>query len=136
MRDLSGISEELNILNLYLTNKQNIVAFYIFGSYGTKYQNTKSDIDFAALYDGITSLQEELMLEVKLSDIFKRDDIDVVNLNKAHIALQHNVLYTGELLYCSDNLKLSNFKEHVFNIYGDYGITLKFLYDDYIEGMI
>lgn len=42
----------------------------------------------------------------------------------------------GELLYCSDNLKLSNFKEHVFNIYGDYGITLKFLYDDYIEGMI
>jgi hypothetical protein len=30
---------------------------------------------------------------------------------------------------------LADFKEKVFNIYGDYGIVLKKFYDDYQEGL-
>ena len=135
MRDLKGIEKELEELKVYLSYDLNIIALYIFGSYGTEEQDERSDIDFAVLYDRNVSLEEELELEVKISDIFQRDDIDVINLNKAPINLQHNVIYTGDLIYCSDEVKLADFKEKVFNIYGDYGITLKFFHDDYLKGM-
>ncbi|MEN6514861.1 MAG: nucleotidyltransferase domain-containing protein [Fervidobacterium sp.] len=135
MRDLKGIEKELEELKVYLSYDLNIIALYIFGSYGTEEQDERSDIDFAVLYDRNVSLEEELELEVKISDIFQRDDIDVINLNKASINLQHNVIYTGDLIYCSDEVKLADFKEKVFNIYGDYGITLKFFHDDYLKGL-
>ncbi|HOA16892.1 MAG TPA: nucleotidyltransferase domain-containing protein [Fervidobacterium sp.] len=135
MRDLKGIEKELEELKVYLSYDLNIIALYIFGSYGTEEQDERSDIDFAVLYDRNVSLEEELELEVKISDIFQRDDIDVINLNKAPINLQHNVIYTGDLIYCSDEVKLADFKEKVFNIYGDYGITLKFFHDDYLKGL-
>ncbi|HOP23929.1 MAG TPA: nucleotidyltransferase domain-containing protein [Defluviitoga sp.] len=136
MRNLKNVEKEINELILYLSKNSNVIAFFIFGSFGTQYQNQNSDIDFAILYDKDVTLKEELMLEVKISEIFKRDDIDVVNLNKAPINLQHRVIYTGDLLYCRDKIKLADFKERVFKFYGDYGITLKFFYEDYLKGLI
>ena len=136
MRNLKNVEKEIDELILYLSKNSNVIAFFIFGSFGTQYQNQNSDIDFAILYDKDVTLKEELMLEVKISEIFKRDDIDVVNLNKAPINLQHRVIYTGDLLYCSDKIKLADFKEKVFKFYGDYGITLKFFYEDYLKGLI
>jgi len=133
MRNLKNVEKEIDELILYLSKNSNVIAFFIFGSFGTQYQNQNSDIDFAILYDKDVTLKEELMLEVKISEIFKRDDIDVVNLNKAPINLQHRVIYTGDLLYCSDKIKLADFKEKVFKFYGDYGITLKFFYEDYLK---
>ena len=133
MRNLKNVEKEINELILYLSKNSNVIAFFIFGSFGTQYQNQNSDIDFAILYDKDVTLKEELMLEVKISEIFKRDDIDVVNLNKAPINLQHRVIYTGDLLYCRDKIKLADFKERVFKFYGDYGITLKFFYEDYLK---
>lgn len=135
MRNLSLIQNEISTINSYLQKNSNIIALYIFGSYGTAYYNKFSDIDFAVLYDKIPTLDEELALEIYISDILKRDDVDVVNLNKAPISLKHNVIYTGDLLYCKDDIKLADFKEYVFNVYGDYGITLKYFYNDYIKGL-
>ncbi|WP_026486308.1 type VII toxin-antitoxin system MntA family adenylyltransferase antitoxin [Caldanaerobius polysaccharolyticus] len=135
MRNLSLIQNEISAINSCLQKNPNIIALYIFGSYGTAYYNKFSDIDFAVLYDKIPTLDEELALEIYISDILKRDDVDVVNLNKAPINLKHNVIYTGDLLYCKDDIKLADFKEYVFNVYGDYGITLKYFYDDYIKGL-
>lgn len=136
MRNLKAIEKEINRLIAYLSNKHNIIAFYIFGSFGTEHKKESSDIDFAVLYSQNTSLKEDLILEVKISEIFNRDDIDIINLNKSPINLQHSIIYTGDLLYCSDPIQLSDFKEKVFKFYGDYGITLKFFYDDYLKGMI
>ena len=133
MRNLKNVEKEIDELILYLSKNSNVIAFFIFGSFGTQYQNQNSDIDFAILYDKDVTFKEELMLELKISEIFKRDDIDVVNLNKAPINLQHRVIYTGDLLYCSDKIKLADFKEKVFKFYGDYGITLKFFYEDYLK---
>jgi len=87
------------------------------------------------LYKDRPSLFEELEIESDISQIFHRDDIDVVNLNKAPIDMSHQVLYTGDLLFCRDEILLADFKEKVFNIYGDYGIVLKKFYDDFQEGL-
>lgn len=134
-RSLENIKEKIQELTAFIRQKENIIALYIFGSYGTKYQHLSSDMDFAVLFKDRLSLYEELELESDISQIFKRDDIDIVNLNKAPIDISHQVLYTGDLLFCKDEILLADFKERVFNIYGDYGIVLKKFYDDYQEGL-
>lgn len=134
-RSLENIKEKMQELTTYIKQNKNIIALYIFGSYGTKYQHVNSDLDFAILYKDRPSLFEELEIESDISQIFHRDDIDVVNLNKAPIDMSHQVLYTGDLLFCRDEILLADFKEKVFNIYGDYGIVLKKFYDDFQEGL-
>lgn len=134
-RSLENIKDKMQELTTYIKQNKNIIALYIFGSYGTKYQHENSDLDFAILYKDRPSLFEELEIESDISQIFHRDDIDVVNLNKAPIDMSHQVLYTGDLLFCRDEILLADFKEKVFNIYGDYGIVLKKFYDDFQEGL-
>ncbi|WKV10282.1 nucleotidyltransferase domain-containing protein [Thermoanaerobacterium sp. CMT5567-10] len=135
MRNLTNIKKQIDLLVDYVKENHNILALYIFGSYGTEYQNENSDIDFAVLYERMPSLNDELSLEVKFSEILGTDDIDLINLNKASLEFKHKVIYTGDLLYCRDYLKLADFKENVFKFYGDYGITMKFFYDDYLKGL-
>lgn len=134
-RNLKVIETKIQRLKSYAEKNENIVAVYIFGSYGTKHQHFSSDMDFAVLFKESVTLFEELEIESDISQIFERDDIDLVNLNKAAIDISHQVLYTGDLLFCRDEILLADFKEKVFNIYGDYGIVLKKFYDDYLEGM-
>jgi hypothetical protein len=76
-----------------------------------------------------------LCLEADICKILQRDDVDVINLNSSSIDIQFQVISTGDLLYCSNELLLADFKERVFNIYGDYGYTLKRFYNDYEEGL-
>ena len=134
-RNLQVIETKIQRLKSYAEKNENIVAVYIFGSYGTKHQHFSSDMDFAVLFKESVTLFEELEIESDISQIFERDDIDLVNLNKAAIDISHQVLYTGDLLFCRDEILLADFKEKVFNIYGDYGIVLKKFYDDYQEGL-
>jgi predicted nucleotidyltransferase len=134
-RNLKVIETKIQRLKSYAEKNENIVAVYIFGSYGTKHQHFSSDMDFAVLFKESVTLFEELEIESDISQIFERDDIELVNLNKAAIDISHQVLYTGDLLFCRDEILLADFKEKVFNIYGDYGIVLKKFYDDYQEGL-
>lgn len=134
-RNLSKINSQILKLNNYFKTNKNIVAVFLFGSFGTDYEQPNSDIDLAILYKNNPTLYDELEIECQLSRFFERDDIDVINLNTAPIDICHEVLYTGDLLYCSDEILLSDFKEKVFKIYGDYGITLKKIYEDLKEGM-
>lgn len=134
-RNLYDIKTQIKEVKKYIGQNENILALYIFGSYGTNDECISSDIDLAVLFRSSPSLFEELEIESDISQIFMRDDIDLVNLNKAPIDICHQVLYTGELLYCRDEIALSDFKEKVFNIYGDYGITLKKFYDNYMKGL-
>lgn len=134
-RNLNNVKAKIKKLIAYIEEKENIIALYIFGSFGTPNQNLSSDMDFAVLFKNSPSLLNELELESDICQILERDDVDIVNLNKAPIDISHQVLYTGDLLFCRDEILLADFKEKVFNIYGDYGIVLKKFYDDYLEGM-
>lgn len=134
-RSLENIKDKIQELIAYIKQNENIIALYIFGSYGTEYQHATSDVDFAILFETSPTLFKELEIESDICQIFERDDIDVINLNKAPIDIRHQVLYTGDLLFCRDEILLADFKEKVLNIYGDYGIVLKKFYDDFQEGL-
>ncbi|MDD4568692.1 MAG: nucleotidyltransferase domain-containing protein [Tepidanaerobacteraceae bacterium] len=134
-RSLENVKDKIQELITYIKQNKNIIALYIFGSCGTEYQRATSDVDFAILFETSSTLFKELEIESDISQIFERDDIDVVNLNKSPIDISHQVLYTGDLLFCRDEILLADFKEKVFNLYGDYGIVLKKFYDDFQEGL-
>ncbi len=68
-----------DILKNKLKNFDNVLFGYLFGSYVTNKQNSKSDID-VALYLQNTSLDYQLQLTYELSKLLNKD-IDLVVLN-------------------------------------------------------
>ncbi|KNF08311.1 putative nucleotidyltransferase [Gottschalkia purinilytica] len=103
----------------YLAEKYNIVLIYVFGSYAKGTNNHNSDLDIAILtkekYDSFIKL--EILGE--LIDIFKRDDIDLVILNKATSVMKHQVIKYGKLVYMkNENIKVE-FESKVLSEYMD-----------------
>lgn len=133
MRNLEKIKDEIDRLILYGEGKGIVVAIYIFGSFGTEYENEFSDIDIGILYSSDLNLREELLIESDICKIFGRDDIDVINLNKAPIDLQFEVISKGELVYCKDDSLLTDFIERVLDIYQDYSFFLERFYQEMLD---
>jgi hypothetical protein len=48
------------------------------------------------------------------------DDINVLCLNDVDVMLQFRVIETGRLIFQRDPVALSDFREYVFKIYGDF----------------
>lgn len=135
MRNLSKIQDKINRLKTFCEKNPNILALFIFGSFGTEEELFQSDIDFAILYYKNIPLIEHLNVAVEFVKILEREDVDVLNLNEAPIDIKMRVISEGELIYCSNEIKLSDFKEKVFDLYADYEPVLRKFYEDYIEGI-
>ncbi|ABB15337.1 nucleotidyltransferase domain-containing protein [Carboxydothermus hydrogenoformans] len=69
-RNLNDIKGQIEELKKYCEQNKNILALYIFGSYGTELERITSDIDFAMLFRNSPSLFEELEIESDISQIF------------------------------------------------------------------
>lgn len=65
MRNLKSIEEKIEKVRNLCQKREEIIALYIFGSYGTYEQTPLSDIDFAVSYGSIPKMEEELDFEVK-----------------------------------------------------------------------
>ena len=123
-----------NIIN-EVKEYQDIIALYLYGSYGTELQSPLSDVDLAILPASEIKFSDELALTAKIQEIGKSDDINTVNLLKVPITLQMEVISTGELLYCRDQIKLADFKEYVIRRYCDFEPDLKQFNIDYDIGL-
>jgi len=88
-----------------------VLAFYLYGSYGTEYQTILSDVDFAVLPFSKKELDidRELELLSELQLIGRSDDINMVNLLKVPVTLQMRVLESGRLLFCEDRRVFGGF---------------------------
>ena len=118
MRDVS--SDRLQALKDFFGAYPEVVAVYLFGSYGTEHEHPGSDLDLGVVFWGKTKLQYELQIEADLTSLLKTDKIDFINLNCAPVALQFRVLSEGLLIYEGDYILNSNFIEHVLREYRDY----------------
>lgn len=131
MARLSNNKNKINIephmaeIKQYLFNCEDIVAAFLFGSYGTQYQTPLSDVDIAVLFkpEPRVTLDRELLLLADFNAITGEEDINLVVLNKAPLTLQFEVLLTGKALIKKD-FYLENFHEYVCKRYADYKIDL------------
>ncbi|HHV79656.1 MAG TPA: nucleotidyltransferase domain-containing protein [Firmicutes bacterium] len=117
-----NIEPRIGALIEYLESQDDILAAYLYGSYGTSYQTPLSDIDIALLfYSGSRpDLRRLLALEADISSICHEDDVNVLVLNDADVMLQHRVLETGRPLLEKELTAVSDFREYVFRTYGDF----------------
>ena len=130
------IDDRLEDVRSYIEAHTEIVAAFLFGSYGTEFQNALSDVDIAVLLlpDKVEDFDTVLSISGDLAEIADEDDINVVILNKAPITLQFEVLSTGRLL-CKKELYLEDFHEYVCKRYADFKIDLDSFKADYDEAL-
>jgi len=129
--------EKMNQIIDTCKSYQNIIALYLFGSYETEHQTPLSDVDLAILPSNQDklSLSDEQAILATIQEIGGTDDINMINLVKVPITLQMEVISTGTLLYCSDEIGLADFKEYVIKRYCDFEPDLRQFNIDYDIGL-
>ncbi|HBE80946.1 MAG TPA: nucleotidyltransferase domain-containing protein [Firmicutes bacterium] len=136
MRDLSQIKEKIGHLQTFFHQQRQVMTVYIFGSFGTSEQSPLSDIDLAVLFDSNLSLLDELRFAAEVSSVLGRDDVDVINLNKAPVYIQHRAIYSGSRIYEKTPEKTQDFIENVLEEYHDYEFIYRKFQDDCRLGLM
>lgn len=119
----------------FFQSRVEIAGVYLFGSFGTEFEQPHSDIDLGIVFNRAVTLSEELELDAALSLHVGHDRIDLVNLNRAPIALQFRALKEGLLVYEGDYFKHSDFIEFVIKAYPDYAIKYAIFTRDYEQAL-
>lgn len=121
----------------YLYRQDDIVALYLFGSFGTEFQNNFSDLDLGVIYypDKLPNLKRELSIEADLSLLLGIERIDLVNLNRAPTQLRFKAVAKGTLLFEADADTLAAFLEDTYRRYGDYQVDLETYYREYRKAL-
>lgn len=122
---------ELQSWKEFFQTRFEIAAVYLFGSLGTEFERPQSDIDLGVVFTRPVTLLEELELDGDLSLHIGHDRIDLVNLNRAPIALQFRALQEGILVYEGDYVNHSDFIECVIKTYPDYAVKYAIFARDY-----
>ncbi len=97
-----------------LAKKHNLDFVVLFGSQATGRTHEKSDIDLAVISKSnfdITSVTMDLY------NVFKRDDVEVVNLGLASPTLMHAVVRDGKLLYEREERMFFKWKLYAIKIW-------------------
>ncbi|MEK7550524.1 MAG: nucleotidyltransferase domain-containing protein [Patescibacteria group bacterium] len=117
-----SISDRAKLSDFFKT--QPVVAVYLFGSQATGLNNSQSDVDIAILFDESVKVKERFIKKLEilgtLTFLLKRDNIDLVVLNDAPIALRFSAIKPQELIYKENNEKMISFEAKTLSDYQDY----------------
>ncbi len=106
------------------TAEPHVVVAYLFGSYARDQAGPLSDVDIAVLVDeGVAEadyLDERLRLMGAVTDALEFDDVDVVVLNQAPLALAYRVLRDGVVLACRDRDRRVQYTARIVSLYLDF----------------
>jgi len=135
--DKVNIEPQLGSLVGYLESRHDVLAAYLYGSYGTAHQTALSDVDIAVLFyrDRPPDRRRLFALEADISSICHEDDVNVLSVNDADVMLQFRVLETGRPLLEKDPVAVSEFREYVFSVYGDFEPFYRAFCQDHDRGL-
>ncbi|MEW6697224.1 MAG: type VII toxin-antitoxin system MntA family adenylyltransferase antitoxin [Bacillota bacterium] len=94
----------LTIIKEFLAKKISPYFIVLFGSAAKGKLREDSDIDIAFLSDQRFSDYEVFLYGQELANLLDRE-VDLIDLEKASTVFQAQVLSTGKVLYCSDEIK-------------------------------
>jgi predicted nucleotidyltransferase len=112
-----------------------IAAVYLFGSQVDGYALPWSDIDLGMLWKEPVAFAKELALDTEISLALGTDSVDVVNLNKAPLPLQHRAISRGILLYEGAPDRLSIFLEETMRRYFDFRPLLEMYHREFAKSL-
>lgn len=82
-----------------LAKKRDFEVVALFGSQATGAIHKKSDIDIAVLRRGGVNYNDRMKLLDDFYEIFKREDIEIVDMSSASPTMMYVVVRDGKLLY-------------------------------------
>jgi predicted nucleotidyltransferase len=95
-------------------------AIYLFGSYGTEYENQTSDVDIALLLPHDMAKQVGSLalskLRVDLEGLVRRD-VDLINLRLVSTVFQKEIIAAERRVYCADEAAAAEFEMLVLSFY-------------------
>jgi predicted nucleotidyltransferase len=116
-----------------LRSEPDVLALYLYGSYGTPAQGPLSDVDLAILFRPSRSpdLDRELELRGEVLAILGEDDVSITLLERSDPIFQYEVLSTGRRLMCADEVELADFVEQVLDRHADFSIDHELFLAEY-----
>lgn len=122
------------IVDAILAAYPDTLAIYSFGSWGTPYQRTDSDLDVAVLLPHDIAVNVDFMdwvtLNGELSYVSHTDYVDLVNLQTATTGIQAEIISTGKVLFFQDDDARVEFEALVLSMHQDLNIQREPLYQD------
>ena len=107
------MKDNKQILRLVHRHHSDVQAIYRFGSAGTEYERTDSDLDLALLLPPDSAHRAGSLalgdLHLALEDALRRD-VDLINLRLAPAVLQAQIVFTGTRIFCTDTLLADEFE--------------------------
>jgi len=97
-----------------------ISALYLFGSYGTEYERTDSDIDIALLLPVLTAKAAgRLSLSKCRSELASLMDrsVDLINLRLVNTVFQHEIIQRGAILFKATDSATDTFEMITMSLY-------------------
>jgi predicted nucleotidyltransferase len=111
-------------LRNFFKKREEVQFAIIFGSLAKGTTNALSDIDIAVMIDpsfkDTTPYGYNATLTSDLMQELKRNDVDVVILNKARIMLRYEILRHGKFIYIRDKQARIQFQINTINQYEDF----------------
>lgn len=121
--------------------KHKVLFAYLFGSQAKGKSGPMSDIDIAVFFDDTLDagqrFDKKLQLMAALSDLFEKEEVEVLPLNDAYPLIAHRVLKHGKLIYCQDIKKEKEYADKAIGEYLDWqpslqeqvGLLFRWIYD-------
>ena len=101
-----------------------VIALYAFGSLANDALKPLSDLDFGILLNDRLDKRQRFDKHIELigvfTDIFKTDEIDLINMNDAPFRIAFQILKTGKILVCGNAGALTRFRERLVKSYLDF----------------
>ena len=108
---------------------------FLCGSYANDTASERSDIDFAILPGRPLSLLDEMKLQARLSEVLHFENIDVVNLLRAPVMLQFNLISKSRLIYERNRDKTDSYMERMLKTYHDREYRYRAFEADFKQGL-
>ena len=103
---------------------KDVIALYAFGSLANDALKPLSDLDFGILLNDQLGKAQRFDKHIELigvfTDIFKTDEIDLINMNDAPFRIAFQILKTGKMLVCGNDGALTRFRERLVKSYLDF----------------
>ena len=108
------------IVSLILKHYPDVQAIYLFGSFNTPNERSDSDIDLALLLPPAQAMSIGSLASSELWNALENHlhrSVDLVNLRKAPVVFQNEIVMAGRLLYGACQYAVDEFEMLVLSFY-------------------
>ncbi len=118
------------IVQTILKTVPDVIAIYLFGSYGTSHATPNSDLDLAVYAEHPQDPVALWNLAQEIARFINRD-VDLVDLQFASTVFRYQIISTGRRIFCRDRHECDLFENITISMYLDFNETRKELLEDY-----